>query len=266
MSLYVVPANQEMLWNVINKNVYIHRYFEKLPQDSQHKWFQSIIGIFYTKYKTMTISVNDLHTINRDTIAYMVDDIRRRSQADSEQDHQASLQVAPFSQSPGQPVQITPEIKQNAYQDDYQKRQMEYQQMIDRPAPKGIDFREKSADAAISNMDELIKQHLQQRESDTIEYAAAPSSNVSSPETSVISTERSNSDMVSAEPIKRVVSDQSTLDGQLNEVKGLVSVLTTEIREQKEYMSLMNETLRSLLVKVYDEVYRNKIDQLSADK
>jgi len=86
------------------------------------------------------------------------------------------------------------------------------------------------------------------------------------PETSVISTERSNSDMVSAEPIKRVVSDQSTLDGQLNEVKGLVSVLTTEIREQKEYMSLMNETLRSLLVKVYDEVYRNKIDQLSADK
>ena len=234
MSLYVVPANQEMLWNVINKNVYIQQYFEKFSQETQHQWFQTIIRYFYEKYKSTTITVNDLHIINRDTIAYMMDDVRKRVEA-------APPVYSAMDQSPMHaPIQITPEIKQEAYQNDYQTRKLEYEQMTERKPPEGIDFREKTSDSAISNMDELIKEQLQQREIESTQYAPPPP-NI---------------------PVALSAKEALPTD-QLIEIRSLISNLTTEVQDQKAYITLMNETIRKLQEQIA-EVYKPNIDQLSS--
>jgi hypothetical protein len=46
----------------------------------------------------------------------------------------------------------------------FNQRQKQYEQMVARPLPPEIKFEEVVKDEAISNMEELIKQHTQQRE------------------------------------------------------------------------------------------------------
>jgi hypothetical protein len=259
MALYVVQANQEMLWNVINKNAFIQQYFEKFSPETQHQWFQQIIRYFYEKYKSMNITVNDLHTINRDTIAYMMDDVRKKVEA-----------VPPAYSSFGQPsmhapIQITPEIKQDAYQNDYQKRKMEYEQMTERKAPENIDFREKSADTAISNMDELIKEQLQQREIEFTQYAP-PNIPQSIP---TVSSTKETASQDSPKPITEVSTKETNTDTpsstEIDELKALINKLNSDLHDQKSYITLMNETIRTLQEQIA-EVYKLNIHQLSPTK
>ena len=252
-----MPANQEMLWNVINKNAFIQQYFVKFSPETQHQWFQQIIRYFYEKYKSTNITVNDLHTINRDTIAYMMDDVRKKVET-----------VPPVYSSMGYsamhaPIQINPEVKQDAYQNDYQKRKMEYEQMTERKAPENIDFREKSGDTAISNMDELIKQHLQQREIESKQYAPPPPN---------ISTVSSTKETALQDPLKSIqaVSTKETntdtpSSTEIDELKALINKLNSDLHDQKSYITLMNETIRTLQEQLA-EVYKLNIHQLSPTK
>lgn len=256
-----MQANQEMLWNVINKNAFIQQYFEKFSQETQHQWFQTIIRYFYEKYKSTTITVNDLHTINRDTIAYMMDDVRKKGEA-----------VPPAYSSFGQPsmhapIQITPQIKQEAYQNDYQTRKSEYEQMTERKAPENIDFREKSADMAISNMDELIKEQLKQREIESTQYAPTPP-NIPQSIPTVSSTKETTS-QDPPKPITDVSTQETNTDRpsftEIDELKSSISKLTTELDDQKSHITLMNETIRTLQEQIA-EVYKLNIHQLSPTK
>lgn len=261
MSLYVVPANQEMLWNVINKNVYIQQYFGKFSHETQHQWFQQIIRYFYEKYKSTTITVNDLHTINRDTIAYMMDDVRKKVET-----------APPAYSSMGYsaihaPTQINPEIKQDAYKNDYQTRKLEYEQMTERKPPEGIDFREKTADSAISNMDELIKQHLKQREIETTQYAPPPPNIPQSIPT--VSSTKETASQDPSKPIPEVSTKETNTDTPystgMDELKASITKLTSDLHDQKSYITLINETIRTLQEQIA-EVYKLNIHQLSPTK
>jgi hypothetical protein len=229
MSLYVVPENQELLWNVINKNVFVQQYFSKFPPEKQHQWFQSVIRVFYEKYKGSTISVNDLHTINRDTMSYMIENIR-----------QLSTQSAPVNTVQTPPH--IPENKQDAYQNEFQHRQQEYKQMVEKKTPDGIDFLEKTSDTAISNMDELVKQHTQQREAELNQYSPPPPVQV-------------QSEQVIANP---TVPTPNMID-LMEQMHKQLTIITDDIQSQKQLLTHLNETVRSLqdhVAELYDAKHR----------
>jgi hypothetical protein len=54
----------------------------------------------------------------------------------------------------------------NSINNDFQKRQKEYEMMMKKPVVEEISFEENSNDGVIKNMDELIQQQLREREND----------------------------------------------------------------------------------------------------
>ena len=163
MALYVVKENQEMLWNIINNNTFVQQYFAKVGVDKKPQWFRDIISKFYEQNSGQKMSINDLHTINKSTIAYMINDIRVQ-EAKSIPGYVDS-DAYRFQSNGIYTPPIVPDNRKEMYTNQFDQRQKEYQQMTEKKAPKEIDFRDNvEKDTAITNMDELMKQQLLQRE------------------------------------------------------------------------------------------------------
>jgi hypothetical protein len=89
-----------------------------------------------------------------------------------------------------QPTIQTPPVVLNNnaifYKNEFSQRQKEYETMLEKKSPDAPDFSEKIEDGVISNMDELIKTHLQQRENELKMYGPPPISNPVKPASDVI--------------------------------------------------------------------------------
>ena len=166
MSLYVVPDNQELLWNVISKNIYIQDFFAPYNPDKKIEWFKTIIRTFYEKYKMQKLTVADLNTINKETISYMIQKIRLQI------NEQVAKTTPPSQTTPSyDPVNsytiatppIVPDPRQDIYAKQFEQRQQEYANLNKKHVPADVDFTEKMDDGVLQNMDELVKQQMQQR-------------------------------------------------------------------------------------------------------
>lgn len=163
MALYIVKENQEMLWNIINNNTFIQQYFTKVGVDRKPQWFRDIISKFYEQNSRQNMSINDLHNINKSTIAYMINDIREQEAKNIP--GYVDSDVYRFQSNGIYTPPIIPDNRKEMYASQFDQRQKEYQQMIEKKAPKEIDFRDNvEKDTAITNMDELMKQQLLERE------------------------------------------------------------------------------------------------------
>ena len=168
MSLYVVSANQELLWNVISKNSYIQTFFSRYNPDTKVEWFKKIVSKFYDQYRTQQLTVNDLNRVNKETILYMIQNIRE--QTNSTSNPTSPINDAPNVQAVNSYSINTPPIvtnnQQEIYANQFEQRQNEYTAMNKRSVPDDVDFAEKNDDGVIENMDILVQQQLKQREYD----------------------------------------------------------------------------------------------------
>jgi hypothetical protein len=58
---------------------------------------------------------------------------------------------------------IIPDMRQDIYAKEFEQRQQEYVNLNKKVAPANVNFTEKADDGVIQNMDELVKQQMQQR-------------------------------------------------------------------------------------------------------
>jgi hypothetical protein len=166
MSLYVVPENQELLWNVISKNVYIQDFFAPYNPEKKNEWFKSIIRTFYERYKLQKLTVADLNAVNKETITYMIQNVREQiSQpvAKTTAPTQATPSYQPANSYAIPTPPIVPDTRQDIYAKEFEQRQQEYANLNKKVAPANVNFTEKADDGVIQNMDELVKQQMQQR-------------------------------------------------------------------------------------------------------
>jgi hypothetical protein len=172
MSVYVTPENQKLLWTVLHKNPLILQVFSTNQTKQKEQWFKSIIEEIFNQNRFKTISKRDLQQLNQDTLNYMIQQLR--DYVIKNQPPQQNVS-APGSQN----IKIdTPPIQQSNRQEifnnQFQQRQKEYEQMSEKKAPDTIDFRDKADDEPISNIDELLKSHMQMRENELKQYAPPP--------------------------------------------------------------------------------------------
>jgi len=188
--LYVHPENQELLWKIINKSPILGQ-MEQSSLHEKQKWFKSIIQLFYDKTGQETVAMGNvtknsehstysqLKQLNQDTIIYMVENLRKQLgqnkstgiSSPSYQEHNNSFSRADVYNSlpTHDQYSLRPPPKTNI--NDVADRQKEYESMLAKPLPPEMNFSEKIADEAISNMDELIAQHKKQREDELKQYA-----------------------------------------------------------------------------------------------
>jgi hypothetical protein len=139
MSLYVHPENQTLLWNTIQKMPQFHT-----SPVQKEQWFSNIIRQFYEQNQHKNMTKTDLQILNRQTIAYMVEDLQKYVQTNP-------------------PITSAPLTK---IVDAFASRQYEYESLNKPKEPPVANFGEKIDDEVITNMDELLQQQIKQREYD----------------------------------------------------------------------------------------------------
>uniref|UniRef100_A0A6C0JMN3 Uncharacterized protein n=1 Tax=viral metagenome TaxID=1070528 RepID=A0A6C0JMN3_9ZZZZ len=169
MSAYVSVDNQNLLWNVISKNEIVNNYFSIYSNYPylKNEWFKSIIQIFYEDNQGKQLDSSQLLLLNKRTISYMIKNIKDKY---STINKKPNIQLS--EKDLLKPYSIT-ENKVDKIGDQFQIKQVEYQSLFDKKVPDTIDFAEKQ-DIPLSNMDDLIKQHLKEREDELRKYAPLP--------------------------------------------------------------------------------------------
>jgi hypothetical protein len=184
MSSYVHPENQQLLWNILQNTELVTQFFSKYEPIHKERWFKSVIQMFYEKNKHIHIDLQELNRLNRETLSYMISSIRERvteppslsapapvpnptpAPVPNPNPTPAPVPAPSLSQPPSTAFsrENIQHYRQEAFQSQFQERQKEYESLLEKKSPTEIDFREKEKDTAITNMDDLIKNHIQQRE------------------------------------------------------------------------------------------------------
>jgi hypothetical protein len=192
MSLYILPENQKLIWDSMSVLPQFQRFSNEFP-GKQEEWFRDIIQKFYESNKFKLLSVHELQQLNRDTVGYMMSELKELSFPSSVQpgaktysfDAMAQNEgytsfvqgnstsfATKFPESPLKSVtrDFIAEKKQEELNRVFSERQKEYDVMnVKKPAHE-VDFRMSIDEPPIENMDELIRHHMEMRENSLKEY------------------------------------------------------------------------------------------------
>lgn len=186
MSLYILPENQKILWDIMQKVPGFQSFGPDIP-GYKEKWFKQVVHQFYEKTKHIQHTKQSLQSLNKETLHHMIQEIKDKrissytgSNIGSESFYSSavSTSISPlsFSENPIERKTASRdyilEQKQNALNMQFMNRQKEYEVKI---GPQyEIDFRESADDSPIENMEALVQQHLKQRELDIKPYDSPP--------------------------------------------------------------------------------------------
>jgi hypothetical protein len=165
---YIHPENQKLLWNTIQKTPIFNNLGSR-----QTQWFKSVIQHFYEEYPNAKIikTQQELQTINRATVSFMVNSLKEM--------FQPKQTATPSSETSYENTVLPSTTGSNErvsyYNDQFNNRQKEYESMNAKPLPPTNNIvDEKISDEAITNMDELIRQQIEQRELEMKMYGQVP--------------------------------------------------------------------------------------------
>lgn len=166
MSLFIHSENQTLLWNIIsNMEITKAVFVEGSPQKSA--WFKNIIEEFYIKNYSRNLNANDLRDLNRSVVSYMVENLRsvqNRSIAYQSEAQKKVVYQEPHTVYSRNNQQQSILQKTDDYNQQFSRRQQEYESMVKKPLPPEVNFSDNIKDEPISNMEELLKQQQRQRE------------------------------------------------------------------------------------------------------
>ena len=167
--------------------------------------------------------------MNKDTIQYMINDLKRIKQQQQPTSPSPSQQIQ--SPSPSTGIENTMymgknellERKQQFANQAFTERQRDYERMFEKPVAPEVNFKEKLDDEPIGNIEELVEKHRREREYELQQY---------SPPKLKIENEISEiKEIIVHETEKKVKwSDENV---QYNELKSMINDLKMELMKIK---------------------------------
>lgn len=177
MSLYILNENQKLIWDSMNKIPQFQTFGRDVP-GQREDWFRDIIQKFYESNKFKLLSVSELQQLNRDTVAYMIQELKSQSYStfaptmgsffDDVSTNNAQILSFPSNEIERKSVtrDYIAEQKQEELNRYFSERQKEYGAMLTRGPGQEIDFRMNMESGPIENMDELVKRQMEARDSE----------------------------------------------------------------------------------------------------
>ena len=160
MVYFISKENQNLLWNVIHNNSTIQIFLKNMSTDDKNNWFRSIIEQFYKKYGPVDLSFYQLKTINKEVIIYIIQYVQKQNnqiQNQSSSDNFQEIQTPAYEKN----------NREEEYISQFEMRQKEYNQMLEKKAPDEINFSENiEEDTPIQDMKALMKKHIEERDMD----------------------------------------------------------------------------------------------------
>jgi len=179
MALYIHEGNQRILWYTIKS---LPMFTSNVADEEKTIWFKKIVGYMYETNKHRKLTNIQLQELNKDTISYMIKQLqiiqRNRQNAEYYSNSNTNTSFTNSLQSSNLNASSKPnpflepsashrmESKSESYSKQFLERQKEYEDMNRKIEPTHPVFQEQLEDGAIDNMEELVKQHLKQRELD----------------------------------------------------------------------------------------------------
>ena len=165
MALYIHEGNQRILWSTIKG---LRMFNSNITVENQEIWFKQIIGYIYQNNKNRKLTNYELQELNKYTISVMIKELQN-----IQYNRAVPLNNYSTTQLSKPNVFLEPssshrvESKSESYSKQFVERQKDYENMTRKIEPVSQPvFQEKIEDSAIENMEELVKQHLKQRELD----------------------------------------------------------------------------------------------------
>ena len=173
MSLFILPENQKLIWNTMNKVPSFQTMDENMTDDRE-SWFKNIMQDIYDKNRNRNLSVQELRQLNKETISSMISQLKMSKSNESVSN--SFISTTPITDTT-QGFSLDEDKtasrnyilgqKQNILNNEFTNRQQEFESMMQREPVKDIDFREKNDDdTPIENMDELLQRQMREREYD----------------------------------------------------------------------------------------------------
>jgi len=161
--------------------------FGRDVEGRREEWFRDIIQNFYENNKFKLLSVSDLQQLNRDTVSYMIKELKTHyysafnSTSGSFLDEGSSASnIIKFPSSETERKSASrdyiAEQKQEELNRFFSERQQEYGAMLTRGPSQEIDFRMEMEAGPIQNMEELVKRQMESRDSELNVYKETQSS------------------------------------------------------------------------------------------
>jgi hypothetical protein len=162
MTLFISNKNQELLWKVINKNEKVY----DMDIDFKTEWFKQNIEIFFDMYKDIKIKKKDVQKINKEFMKKIASDIKyiisweeKNVEEIKERNNEEESNVN-FLESMND--RMVP--KSESLNNEYENRQLEYNDLLNSKPPDQIDFSEKFEEEKITDIEELMEKERQQRQ------------------------------------------------------------------------------------------------------
>jgi len=239
MAAFIKKDNQELLWNTINKSEYFAKHFHPGSHINSTEWFKNIIQQFYYENANAKLSLGDLRELNRNVLKFMLNELKIGL-------NHSSYKPIPFHPSPPpqemtQQLPIYNEKKQDSYSYQLELRQREYEQMNEKKLPPKPEFGENVKDEAISNMDELIKKHMEERERELSAFAKPNDT----PKINILSTDENTVPIQVEEiiPSKKMVTWKEDTNTIIDEIR----TMKNEIDEFRSQIQLLHNKMERLL-------------------
>jgi hypothetical protein len=224
MSLFLHPQNQSLLWETIHSIPIFPTFVQRIV--SKERWFKEQIEMIYQNTNAHSVSKESLSALNRTAIQYMVESMKREMASTPSTNKELSREWIS-----GQ--------KKNQLNAVFQERQKAYEAPVT-TSPPAVSFSETNSDGPITNMEELIKQHMAERD---LLAAPPPTTSTQNPLSIKISNEPpqqpipiiSVDSLQSQKKVRFAEDGFSAILQAIGELNGKIDAIFKELEDLKSY-------------------------------
>lgn len=148
-SLFINPQNQSLLWNLIQESPYWRAFSVSSPDTQQ--WFRDMIAVMHELHPSVK-TLDELKRVNSEVVS--VCSKHMKSQTQSQPQTQLSQAYDVEKQKEQRVAKAQAEF--DAFQDKYNAG-------LAKPQPPALNLGINLDEPKITNMEELVKQHLDSR-------------------------------------------------------------------------------------------------------
>jgi hypothetical protein len=144
-SLFINPQNQNLLWNLIQESPYWRSFGMSNPDTQQ--WFRDMIAVMHELHPSVN-SLDELKRVNGEVVSVCSKHMKSQSQTQLAQAYDVEKQK---------------EQRIAKAQAEFDAFQDKYNAGLAKPQPPALNLGINLDEPKITNMEELVKQHLESR-------------------------------------------------------------------------------------------------------
>jgi hypothetical protein len=170
--MFLHIENISLLWQLLQKSPYLIEFSQNARPGYKEIWFRGVSEQFYEKWLSQNSRIptnsKELLEMNKQALQYMVLDLKRLL---GYFNPAPILKPVALSDMPSYNVAAERQQREELRSAQFNNYQTEYNRLLEKPQIPDAKLPSLSGDEKITNMEELVKQHLMLRDMDLAIYS-----------------------------------------------------------------------------------------------